>query len=279
MHSPTSCQKSMRVVQAHLIAIILSRLFLHAVGTTKINVMQKCGAAKTSTCPFTVLSGTALSPAYGHSNLFNTQMISGFIASLGSDFSIRIELDAFYKSLELSFMIGQLDTSRSYLFERTPSLRISLGIDINNPIHCYTFTYSNGNSGIFYADSCTGITAKYVTLSGPGYSGTYYALAKFYVNALCSTTPGVSCALCAVGDVACVCSSGSYCPVGWTSEIPCPAGSYCPTPLTIIPCAKKLLLPSRFYCTAALPSWFHQSSGVDSVFFLCMCLPQLSNCI
>ena len=217
---------------------------MYVVGTTKINAMQKCGAAKTGTCPFTVLSGTALTATYSHGNLFSTDMCSGFIASLGSDFSIRIELGAFYKSLELSFKIGQLDTCNSYLFERTPSLRISLGIDINNPIHCYTYTYSNGNTGVFYADSCTGITAKYITLSGPGYSGAYYALAKFYVNALCSTTPGVPCALCDVGDVNCVCSIGSYCPVGWISEIPCPAGFYCPTPLTSVPCEKN------FYCPA-----------------------------
>jgi hypothetical protein len=255
----------------YLLFVIAGRnLVQTADTTTKINVMQKCGVTKTSTCPFTVLSGTALIPAYAQGNLFTTDMCSGFIASIGSNFSIRIELDAFYKSLELSFMIGQLDTCHSYLFERTPSLSISLAIDINNPILCYTYTYSLGQQGIFYANSCAGITAKYITLTGPGYSNNYYALAKFYVNAICSTTPGVSCTLCVPGDVGCVCSSGSYCPDGWTSEIPCPAGSYCPTPSTILPCEKNFYCPAGSTAQQSCPAGSTSPAG-STVFASCMC--------
>jgi hypothetical protein len=230
--------------------------------------MQKCGVSKTSTCPFTVLSGTALVSTYAHGNLFTTDMCSGFISSVGSDFSIRIELGAFYKSLELSFMIGQLDTCNSYLFERTPSLSISLGIDINNPVLCYTFTYVYPNQGVYYADSCKGIPAKYITLSGPGISGAYYALAKFYVSAICST--GTFCALCVQGDTGCVCSSGSYCPVGWTNEIPCPAGSYCPTPSTILSCEKNFYCPAG--STAQQPCPVGSTSPIGSTKFgSCVC--------
>ena len=258
------------LLSLYLLLVIMSRNLFEAADTTKINVMKKCGPSKTSTCPFTVLSGTALIPAYAQGNLFTTDMCSGFIASMGSDFSIRIELDAFYKSLELSFMIGQLDTCHSYLFERTPSLSISLGIDINNPILCYTYTYSNGQQGIFYANSCAGITAKYITLKGPGYSGLYYALAKFYVNAICSTTPGVSCNLCVQGDTGCACSNGSYCPVGWTNEIPCPAGSYCPTPSTILPCVESFYCPAGVTAPQPCPEGSSSPAG-STVFSSCVC--------
>jgi hypothetical protein len=128
----------------YILCLVFVRCVIsQAPSTTKINVMQQCGTDKMSTCPFVVLSGTAST----YENLFSADMCYGFVGNLGSDFSIRIQLDAIYKSFDFSFMIGLLDQCANSLSERTPMLSISLGININNTTLCNTYTYSSGDQG------------------------------------------------------------------------------------------------------------------------------------
>jgi hypothetical protein len=261
------------VLHFRILVAVMGRSLLQVGDTTVIRKI--CGPTKPGNCPFTVLSGTAIT-GYSHSNLFSNDMCKGFISTQGSDFKIRINLDAVYKSLELSYVVGQLDPTdptqncQPYLIDRTPLLNISLGIKINNTALCHSYIYSPGIQGTFIAKSCVGIAARYIVLSGPGLSGKFYALAKFHVNAICSTNPTVNCTLCAEEDRFCVCNSGSYCPVGSTGEIPCPAGSFCTNTSTISICERNFYCPTGSVAQQPCPP--NSVSPVGSTSFgSCVC--------
>jgi hypothetical protein len=74
------------------------------------------------------------------------------------------------------------------------------------------------------------------------------------------STQAAACAPCAAGryyssGVCLVCSDGSYCPEGSSTQQQCPAGSYCPTP------AQKLACSSGYLCPAGSTSQQPCSAG------------------
>jgi hypothetical protein len=163
--------------------------------------MHKCEVYQNTTCPHSLLSGQELSSLYDTDKLFDYKTCFGLITSAAGVISFRIDLYRVYSSLNISFVIGQLqDCDGPYLFDWTNILKFALGLELNSELECYTYNFpfvfqEGGNSGIphgtkasVFASSCTNIPARYIKVTCSNTYG-YFALAKLFVSGVFHSCP------------------------------------------------------------------------------------------
>jgi sugar lactone lactonase YvrE len=185
---------------------------VQATQSKEMDVMYACGTSQNSVCGYTILSGGILSGTFSVDSMISPGSCSGLIASANTDISFRFELAQVYASLNISFVIGQLQDCNTILLERTNKLTISLGTTTTNAVACYTYTYKSGDGGTFKAGTCAGIAARYITISGESGLQGYFALAKLFVNAASSCSQ---------------CTSDFYCPGNQVNySLTCPNSLY-----------------------------------------------------
>jgi hypothetical protein len=109
----------------------------------------------------------------------------------------------------------------------------------------------------------------------PCTSGTFKEGSSCTLCTICDSGTYESTSCTSMTDRVCTeCLTGSYCPAGSTSALPCPAGSYCPTVSTIITC------PAGTFCEAGSTSAsLCTTSGISYKLATCFVLHESFCCI
>ena len=194
-----------------------------------------CGDGKQ--CPYTVTAGSEMG-SYPLSNSMGTVPCSGLITN-AQPWTAVVDLGETYSNVLIDFMYGQYSSCPGCCYERTKTMKLSIGPSPANTVLCYTAPSNLGADGMAPTQftnvtSCNGLSGRYLQISSD--QAVHFAIGKLIIReAQCKDTRNPRHFLCYT------CKAGSYCQNG--SAFPCPANSFCPAD-TITPVACPALSTS-----------------------------------
>lgn len=254
--------------------IMFNSIILTPSSQTLVSLLKTCGAGKNTMCSISA-SSTHLDDGGGTVHYYASNAVDGNTSgSLGTYWAASGKVNGF-DWLRLDFestkQIASISvTAVTGYGTNLRKFRVYVGDDATFP-GANLMVYISPNSDIGSNE-----TAKFtafgrylyvaVTVANTGSNG--MTIAELDVLGPPSSQP-----LCTL------CTSGSYCPEGSTTQAPCQAGSYCATPSTQVTCPVNSYCPTSSTVPIACPTYFYSPAGSSTLAQCILSCPANNYCI